>query len=224
MVEFLGSDLTLFHGFPEIARVGAILFHGFLQFTGRARNRVRKLVPVLSGEFSGARGLRHNEADRFERLRVSACNGVQVTGGLGELIVAFDAVGCELRSNGLNVVELVNRAVRVGARTLCERVDFVRTFTGERKRLLEFDCGVGSVECFFCDTTERDCNAADCESSERGAGNFRYRFERTTQTGRDLSLGRPGIDIADFAINASGKASHGRADLNPRGPEIISGH
>ena len=99
MVEFLGGDLTLFHGFPEIARVGAILFHGFLQFTGRARNGVGKLIPVLCGELSGARGLRHDEADRFERLRVSARNSVQVTGGLGELIVAFYAVGCELRGD-----------------------------------------------------------------------------------------------------------------------------
>ena len=99
MVEFLGGDLAFFHGFPEIARVGAILFHGLLQFTGRARNGVRKLVPVLSGKFSSTRGLRHNEADRFERLRISACNGIQVTGGLGELIVALYAVGCELRGD-----------------------------------------------------------------------------------------------------------------------------
>ena len=181
MVEFLGGDLTLFHGFPEIASVGAILFHGFLQFTGRTRNRVGKLVPVLSGEFSGTRCLRHDKADRFECLRVSASNSIQVTGGLGELIVPFYAVGCELRGNGLNIVELVNRTIRVGARTLCERVDFVRTFTGECKRLLEFDCGVSSVECFFCDTAKRDCNATNCESSERGAGDFRYRFERTTK-------------------------------------------
>ena len=94
MVEFLGGDFTLFHGFPEIAGVGAILFHGFLQFTGRTGNRVGKLVPVLGGEFSGARGLRHNEADRFECLGVSARNSIQVTGGLGELIVALYAVGC----------------------------------------------------------------------------------------------------------------------------------
>ena len=94
MVEFLGGDLAFLHGFPEIARVGAILFHGFLQFTGCAWNRVGKLVPVLSGELSGTCGLRHDEADRFERLRVSARNGVQVTGGLGELIVAFYTVGC----------------------------------------------------------------------------------------------------------------------------------
>ena len=161
MVEFLGGDLTLFHGFPEITGVGAILFHGFLQFTGCAGNGVGKLVPVLSGEFSGARCLRHDEADRFERLRVPASDGVQVTGGLGELIVAFYAVGCELRGNGLNVVELVNCAVRVGACAFCERVDFVRTFAGECERLFEFDCGVGRVECFFCDATECDCNAAD---------------------------------------------------------------
>ena len=99
MVEFLGGDLAFLHGFPEIARVGAILFHGFLQFTGRARNGVGKLVPVLGGEFSGARGLRHNKADRFERLRISTCNGVQVTGSLGELIVSFYAVGCKLRGD-----------------------------------------------------------------------------------------------------------------------------
>ena len=99
MVEFLGGDLTFLHGFPEISGVGAILFHGFLQLTGRARNGVGKLVPVLGGEFSGARGLRHDEADRFERLRVSARNGIQVTGGLGELIVALHAVGCELRGD-----------------------------------------------------------------------------------------------------------------------------
>ena len=99
MVEFLGSDLTFFHCFPEIASVSAILFHGFLQFTGCAGNGVGKLVPVLGGEFSGARGLRHNEADRFECLCVSARNGVQVTGGLGEFIVAFYAVGCELRGD-----------------------------------------------------------------------------------------------------------------------------
>ena len=124
----------------------------------------------------------------------------------------------------MNVVELINRAVCVGARAFCERVDFVRTFTGECKRLLEFDCGVGSIERFFRDATERNCNAADCESSERGASNFRYRFERTTKPGCDLSLGRPGIDVTDFTIDTSGKASHGRADLNPSGPEIISGH
>ena len=99
MVEFLGSDFTFLHGFPEVTGVGAILFHGFLQFTGCAWNGVGKLVPVLGGEFSGARGLRHDEADRFECLRVSARDGVQVTGGLGELIVAFYAVGCELRGD-----------------------------------------------------------------------------------------------------------------------------
>ena len=96
MVEFLGSNLAFLHGFPKIASVGAILFHGFLQFTGRARNRVGKLVPVLSGELSGASGLRHNEADRFERLRISARNSIQVTGSLGKLIVALYAVGCKL--------------------------------------------------------------------------------------------------------------------------------
>ena len=224
MVEFLGGDLTLFHGFPEITGVGAILFHGFLQFTGCAGNCVGKLVPVLGGEFSGARGLRHDEADRFECLCVSACNSVQVTCGLGELIVAFYAVGCELRGNGLNIVKLINRTVRVGARAFCERVDFIRTFTSERKRLLEFDCGVGSIECLFCDAAKRNGDAADCESSERGSGDFRYRFERTTQTGCDLSLGRAGVDVTDFAIDTSGEASHGRADLNPCGPEIISGH
>ena len=96
MVEFFGGDLALLHGFPEITGVGAILFHGFLQFTGRAWNRVGKLVPVLGGEFSGACGLRHDKADRFERLRVSTSNSIQVTGGLGELIVPFYAVGCEL--------------------------------------------------------------------------------------------------------------------------------
>ena len=99
MVEFLSGDLAFLHGFPEITGVGAILFHGFLQFTGCARNCVGKLVPVLSGELSGARGLRHDEADRFECLRVSARDGVQVTGGFGELIVAFYAVGCELRGD-----------------------------------------------------------------------------------------------------------------------------
>ena len=224
MVEFLGGDLTLFHGFPEIASVGAILFHGLLQFTGRARNRVGKLVPILSGELSGTSGLRHNETDRFERLRISARNSIQVTGGLGKLIVALYAVGCKLRGNGLNIVKLINRTICIGARTFCERVDFVRTFAGECERLLEFDCGVGSVECFFCDAAERDCNAADCESSERSAGDFRYRFECPTQTGCDLSLGRPGVDVTDFTIDASGEASHGRGDLNPCGPEIISGH
>ena len=224
MVEFLGGDLAFFHGFPEIACVGAILFHGFLQFTGRTGNGVGKLVPVLGGEFSSTRGLRHDEADRFERLRVSARNSVQVTGGFGELIVALYTIGCELRGNGLNIVELVNRAVRIGARAFCERVDFVRTFTGECERLLEFDCGVGSVECFFCDAAECDCDAADGESSERSAGDFRYRFERSTKPGRDLSLGRPSVNVTDFAIDTSGEASHGRADLNPCGPEIISGH
>ena len=99
MVEFLGSNLAFLHGFPEITSVGAILLHGFLQFTGRAGNCVGKLVPVFGGEFSGARGLRHNKADRFERLRVSARNSIQVTGGLGELIVALYAVGCELCSD-----------------------------------------------------------------------------------------------------------------------------
>ena len=99
MVEFLGGDFTFFHGFPEIAGVGAILFHGFLQFTGCAWNCVGKLVPVLGGEFSGARGLRHDEADRFECLRVSTSNSVQVTGGLGELIVALYSVGCKLRGD-----------------------------------------------------------------------------------------------------------------------------
>ena len=224
MVEFLSGDFTFLHGFPEITGIGAILFHGFLQFTGCAWNGVGKLVPVLGGEFSGARGLRHNEADRFERLRVSARNGVQVTRCLGELIVPLYSVGCKLRGNGLNIVELVNRAVRVGACAFCERVDFVRTFTGERERLFEFDCGIGRIECFFCDAAECDCDAADCESSECGAGDFRYRFERTTQAGCDLSFGRPSVDIADFAINAPGEASHGRADLDPCGPEIISGH
>ena len=224
MVEFLGGNLTFLHGFPEIASVGAILFHGFLQFTGRARNGVGKLVPVLGSEFPGARGLRHNEADRLERLRVSARNSVQVTGGLGELIVALYTIGCKLRGNRLDIVELINRAVRVGARAFCERVDFVRTFTRERKRLLEFDCGVGRIERLFRDAAERDGDAADCESSERGAGDFRYRFERTTQAGCDLSLGRTGVDVADFIIDISGEASHGRADLNPSGPEIISGH
>ena len=161
MVEFLGGNLALFHGFPEVTGVGAILFHGFLQFTGRARNRVGKLVPVLSGELSGARGLCHNKADSFERLRVPARDSIQVTGCLSELIVSFYAVGCELRGNRLDIVELVNCAVRVGARAFCERVDFVRTFTGECERLFEFDCGVGSVKCLFCDAAERDCNAAN---------------------------------------------------------------
>ena len=224
MVEFFGGDLTFLHGFPKIAGVGAILFHGFLQFTGRAWNRVGKLIPILGGEFSGARGLRHDETDRFECLRVSARNSVQVTGGLGELIVALYTVGCELRGNGLNIVELINCAVCVGACAFCERVDFVRTFTGECKRLLEFDCGVSSVECLFCDAAERNCNAADGESPERGTGDFRYRLERPTQTGCDLSFSRPGVNVTDFAIDTSGEASHGRADLNPCGPEIISGH
>ena len=161
MVEFLGSNLALLHGFPEITGVGAILFHGFLQPAGCAWNRVGKLVPVLGGEFSGTCGLRHDKTDRFECLRVSARNSVQVTGGLSELIVPFYAVGCKLCSNRLNIVELINRAVCVGARAFCERVDFVRTFTGERERLLEFDCGVGRIECFLCDAAERDCNAAD---------------------------------------------------------------
>ena len=224
MVEFLGGDLAFLHGLPEIAGVGAILFHGFLQFTGRARNRVGKLVPVLGGEFSGARGLRHDKADRFERLRVPARNSIQVTGGLGELIVALYAVGCELCGNGLNVVELVNCAVCVGACAFCERVDFIRTFAGECERLLEFDCGVGRIERLLRDAAERDCNATDCESTERGAGDFRYRLECAAKPGCDLSLGRPGVDVTDFAIDASGEASHGRGDLNPCGPEIISGH
>ena len=99
MVEFLGGDFAFLHGFPEITGVGAILFHGFLQFTGCAGNCVRKLVPVLGSELSSTRGLRHNKADRFERLRISARNSIQVTGGFGELIVPFYAVGCELRGD-----------------------------------------------------------------------------------------------------------------------------
>ena len=102
-VEFLGGDLALLHRLTEIPRVSASLEEGLLEFPGRAGNSVGQLVEVLGGEFPLTGGLGKHHADRLECLGVTAGDGVEVTGGLSEFVVALDVVGRQLGGERLNI-------------------------------------------------------------------------------------------------------------------------
>ena len=63
-----------------------------MEFPGCAGNGVGELVEVLGGEFALAGGLGEDHADGLECFGVSAGDGIQVTGSLGEFVVALDVV------------------------------------------------------------------------------------------------------------------------------------
>ena len=126
LVELFGGNLALLHSLTEIARVRAILEHGFLELTGSARDGICKLIPVLGGQLSRTGGLGHHHGNRLEGGGVSTGHSIQVTGSFGQAYIVLNAVRRKLGRCVRHSFQVVNRPGGVVLHSLFAGFDLSR--------------------------------------------------------------------------------------------------
>ena len=137
LVELFGGDLAFRHRLAEIPSERAVLAHCLLELPGRARDRVRDLVPVLGRQLARTGSLGDRQAEQSVSLLVAASNRVQVAGSLSDLIEILDGIRGELGRHRLNVVQIVHCLVSVLTRRLRQLLDLPAVKPSEIKCSLE---------------------------------------------------------------------------------------
>ena len=126
------------HGLTEVPRVGPHIGQSLLNLSGRARNGVRDLIPVLGLQLPSTVHLDERQAQALIGIGRSAGHRVQVAGGLGKTVEAVHTVCGELARDALNVREVVHSTVCVLLSGCPEALNRRIIDAGEPQRVRKF--------------------------------------------------------------------------------------